>query len=152
MSYNTYTPCLFTQMRCTITFTIVSCLIVFQQLTFHAQRCNHAFFKTIAKPLARNSGSFRTVEFQCLVKYYGCLDRTKPALRRFKLTSRRSLCKEQLRPQNLVQLQDDLRQHRLYIIIHTTIGSVFILLKAYNQNMRVYTVLLSLKTAYQMML
>lgn len=43
---------------------------------------------------------------------YGCLDRTKPALRRFKLTSRRSLCKEQLRPWNLVQLQDDLRQHR----------------------------------------
>ena len=46
------------------------------------------------------------------LKLSDSLDRIKPVLRRFKLTSRRSLCKEQLRPWNLVQLQDDQRQHR----------------------------------------
>lgn len=46
------------------------------------------------------------------LKKNGYLDRIKPALRRFKLISRRSLYKEQLCPWNLVQLQDDQRQHR----------------------------------------
>jgi len=47
-----------------------------------------------------------------MVKVYDSLDRIKPVLRRFKLSSRWSLCKEQLRPWNLVQLQDDQNQHR----------------------------------------
>jgi len=47
-----------------------------------------------------------------LKKKNGILDRIKPVLRRFKLNSSRSLYKEQLCPWNLVQLQDDLSQHR----------------------------------------
>lgn len=40
------------------------------------------------------------------------LDRIKPASRRFKPNSRWSLCKEQLRPSSLVQLEDDQSRHR----------------------------------------
>ena len=57
-------------------------------------------------------GPFVQWDSTAKLNIYDSLDRIKPVSRRFKLSSRWSLCKEQLRPWNLVQLQDDQNQHR----------------------------------------
>ena len=57
-------------------------------------------------------GPFVQWDSTAKLNIYDSLDRIKPVSRRFKLSSRRPLCKEQLRPWNLVQLQDGQNQHR----------------------------------------